>query len=90
MKNYYHQIILTLQRLKEAHPGYTMGKHISTIIDEIGDLWGSSDKDFLAALKKYEKQLEIDIPHSDDIEQIIKDGLDLNKTIEELHNGEEY
>jgi hypothetical protein len=89
MKSYYHQFILGLQRLKADHPTYTLGKHIATIIDD-SDLWGISDKDMFAALKKYEKQLEMDVPHEDDVDEIIKDGLNLDKIIEELHNGEGY
>lgn len=90
MKSYYHQFILGLQRLKAAHPTYTIGKHISTIIDDMGDTWGVSDREMFNALRKYEKQLDMDVPHEDNIDEIIQDGLDLNKTIEELHNGEDY
>jgi hypothetical protein len=88
--NYYHQFVLGLQKLKEAHPKYTIGKHLSTIIDEVGDLWGVTDKELVIALKKYIKQLDMDVPHEEEIDDIIKEGMDLNKIIEELHDGEDY
>ena len=33
-------------------------------------------------VEKYEEQLNITISHSDDIERIIKDGLELNKILD--------
>jgi len=56
-----------------------MGKHLSTIIDEYGDIWGITDKELAYALKKYKAQLEMYVPtHAEDIDEIIKDGLNLS------------
>jgi hypothetical protein len=65
-----------------------MGRHISTALDEYTDVWGVSDKEFLYAIQKYEIELNIDGPHIDDeeIEEIIKDGMNLDNIFEE----EEY
>ena len=86
--NYYRQIIQTLVRLQKAYPTYNMGRHISTALDEYSDVWGVSDKEFLYAIQKYEIELNIDGPHIDDeeIEEIIKDGMNLDNIFEE----EEY
>ena len=86
--NYYRQIIQTLVRLQKAYPTYNMGRHISTALDEYTDVWGVSDKEFLYAIQKYEIELNIDGPHIDDkeIEEIIKDGMNLDSMFEE----EEY
>jgi len=86
--NYYRQIIQTLVRLQKAYPTYNMGRHISTALDEYTDVWGVSDKEFLYAIQKYEIELNIDGPHIDDeeIEEIIKDGMNLDNIFEE----EEY
>ena len=86
--NYYRQIIQTLIRLQKAYPTYNIGRHISTALDEYSDVWGVSDKEFLYAIQKYEIELNIDGPHLDDkeIEEIIKDGMNLDNIFEE----EEY
>jgi len=90
--NYYNQIINLLQQLHIAYPGYNMGKHLSTALDEYGDIWGVTDKELLFALEKYKTQLEMDIPHTDDkeLDQIIKEGMDLENILKEEDNGEDY
>jgi hypothetical protein len=57
-----------------------MGKHLSTALDE-SDLWGITDRELLFALQKYEIELNMDFTHTDDeeIEQIIKDGMNLGR-----------
>jgi len=86
--NYYRQIIQTLIRLQKAYPTYNMGRHISTALDEYTDVWGVNDREFLYAIQKYEIELNIDGPHIDEeeIEEIIKDGMNLDSIFEE----EEY
>jgi len=86
--NYYRQIIQTLLRLQKAYPTYNIGRHISTAMDEYTDVWGVNDREFLYAIQKYEIELNIDGPHIDEeeIEEIIKDGMNLDSIFEE----EEY
>jgi hypothetical protein len=57
-------------------------------MDEYTDVWGVNDREFLYAIQKYEIELNIDGPHIDDeeIEEIIKDGMNLDNIFEE----EEY
>jgi len=83
--NYYRQIVQTLVRLQKAYPTYNIGRHISTALDEYSDVWGVSDKEFLYAIQKYEIELNIDGPHIDDkeIEEIIKDGMNLERMFDE-------
>lgn len=90
--SYYNQIIQLLQQLHMAYPSYNMGRHLSTALDEYGDIWGLTDKEILFALDKYKSQLELDIPHTDDkeIDQIIKDGMNLDDILKEEDNGEDY
>jgi hypothetical protein len=94
MRNdYYTQIIGLLKELKQAFPKYNLGKHLSTALDGNGDVWGMSDKELLHLLHKYKTELELDIPHSNDeeIDDIIKNGMNLNSMFEEEeYNGEEY
>jgi len=81
--NYYRQILQILERLRKAHPTYNIGRHISTALDGYDDIWGVSDKEFLFALEKYELALNIDVDHVDEeeIEKIIKDGMNLERTL---------
>jgi hypothetical protein len=72
-----------LERLRKAHPTYNIGRHISTALDGYDDIWGVTDKEFLFALEKYELELNMDSPHIDEeeIEEIIKDGMNLERTL---------
>ena len=74
--NYYRQIIQTLERLHKAHPMYSIGRHISTALDG-SNVWAITDKEFLHSLHKYETSLSMDNTHDEDIEDIIKDGMNL-------------
>jgi len=81
--NYYRQIIHVLESLHKAHPTYNMGRHISTALDGYDDVWGVTDKEMLFALEKYELELNIDVDHIDqeEIDEIIKDGMNLERTL---------
>jgi hypothetical protein len=81
--NYYRQILQMLERLRKAHPTYNIGRHISTALDGYDDVWGVTDKEFLFALEKYELALNMDLDHIDEeeIEAIIKDGMNLERTL---------
>jgi hypothetical protein len=58
-----------------------MGQHIATAMDG-SDLWGVTDKEMLFALQKYEASLDMDIDHNEEeIEEIIKDGMNLERTL---------
>jgi hypothetical protein len=74
-----------LESLHKAHPTYNIGRHISTALDGYDDVWGVTDKEFLFALEKYELALNIDIDHIDqeEIDKIIKDGMNLERMFEE-------
>ena len=79
--NYYRQIIKVLESLHKAHPTYNIGRHISTALDGHTDVWGVSDKEFLYSLQKYEIELNMDVDHEEDIEDIIEDGMNLGRTL---------
>jgi hypothetical protein len=72
-----------LENLHKAHPTYNIGRHISTALDGYDDIWGVTDKEFLFALEKYELELNMDVDHIDqeEIEKIIKDGMNLERTL---------
>ena len=73
--NYYAKIIHILQELHKDFPKYNMGRHLSTALDSYGDIWGITDKEMLYAMEKYVTELSLDIPHSDDINDILNDDL---------------
>jgi hypothetical protein len=86
----YNKILTTLKDLHKQCPLCNMGKHLATALDGYMDLWSLSDAEMLNLLKKYSENLEYDIPHKeDDVETIIKEGLNLNKLREELLSEEE-
>jgi hypothetical protein len=89
--NYYSQIVQLLHSLHVAYPEYNMGKHLATALDGYGDIWGLTDKEMLFALEKYKAELEMDIPHTDEkeIDQIIRDGMNLENILKE-EDGEDY
>lgn len=88
--NIYNQILHVLQQLHTDFPSYNMGRHISTALSDYGDLWGVTDREFLFALQKYKAELEMDIPHTDDkeIDDIIRDGMNLENILKEEDNGD--
>ena len=90
--NYYNQAIHILQQLHIAYPEYNMGKHLATALDGYGDIWGITDKELVFALEKYKIQLDMDVPHTDEneIDKIIKDGMNLEDILKEEDNGEDY
>ena len=89
--DYYNRILHVLQELHKAYPSYNMGKHLATIIDECGNLWGVTDKELAYSLGRYKGQLEMDFPYSEtEIDRIIKEGLDLDNILKEEDNGDNY
>lgn len=88
--NYYNKVLHILQELHTAYPQYNMGKHLATVLDECGNLWGVTDKELAYCLAKYKGQLEMDIRHIDDseIDEIIKDGLNLDNLFKEEEDGD--
>jgi hypothetical protein len=80
--NYHRKIIQILERLHKAHPTYNVGKHLSTALDG-SDMWGITDKEIFMSLQKYEIELDMDVNHDDkeEIEAIIKDGMNLERTL---------
>lgn len=86
--NYYNKVVSALQELHTIYPNYNMGRHLATALDGYGDTWGLTDREFLYALTKYKGELEMDIPHTDDIDQIIKEGMDLDSLFKEEENGD--
>ena len=62
-KDYFKEIIQTLNKLYKAHPTYNVGRHLSTALDEYGDIWGMTNKELAFALEKYSTELEMDGDH---------------------------
>jgi hypothetical protein len=89
--NDYYRVLALLQQLNASYPNYNMGRHIATALDEYGDVWGLSDKELLYAFEKYKAELDMDIPHTDEseIDQIIKEGMNLENILKE-EDGEDY
>lgn len=83
--NYYNQVLHLLQQLHVTYPTYNMGRHLATALDGYGDVWGLTDKEIAFALEKYKSELDLDIPHTDEkeIDQIIREGMDLDNILKD-------
>lgn len=90
--NQFKEIVSVLTDLHKDFPSYNLGRHLSTALDGYGDVWGMTDKELLFALQKYKTELELDAPHPSDeeIDEIIKDGLNLSSILDQEDNGEDY
>lgn len=87
--NYYNKVLSILQQLHNDHPTYNIGRHLSTAFSEYGDIWGCTDRELLFALEKYQAELELDVHHtSNDIDDIIKQGMDLDNILKEEDDDE--
>lgn len=93
-ENYKKQIIFLLEELSKSYPKYNLGRHLSTALDEYGDVWGLTDKEFVYALTKYKSEIDMDVPHTDDVdvEKIVREGMNLENILkeEEDYNGDNY
>jgi hypothetical protein len=91
-RNHYNQVIHTLQELHKSFPTYNMGRHLATVLDEYGDIWGMTDKELAYALYKYRSQIEMDVPHTDEseLDKIIKEGMDLDNILKEEDTDGDY
>ena len=76
--NAYEDSICLLKQLKTKYPNRTLGQHISTALDEYGNIWNLSDNEFLYALNKYRATLECDTVAEEDIDKIIRDAQNLD------------
>lgn len=81
MKTYYDRSLIILRKLKQTIPGISLGKHLSTALDE-SVIENLSDKMLFIRLNDYLSELESDVHHIDDIELIIKDGMNLNHILD--------
>lgn len=78
--NYKLEALDVLKTLAKEYPNQTLGMHIELAFsDYTNHLW-LSDKEFYFALEKYrcQKELDYDIQHSNNVEDILNDSTDLN------------
>lgn len=79
----YNQILNILSELHRSYPTYNIGRHLSTALEDYGDLWAVSDKEILYALEKYQAELDMNVVPEEDVEKILKDGYDLDNILKE-------
>lgn len=88
----YIQIVKLLTDLNTSFPQYNMGRHLATALDGYGDMWGITDRELLFALTKYKTELEMDVPHTDEeeLDEIIKQGMNLDDILKEDTDNGDY
>jgi hypothetical protein len=87
-KTNYQQCVTILTQLHKDHPTIPLGTHLSNAFSDYGNTWGMSDKEVLFALQKYKTQLELDYFPDNDIEKIVKEGMDLDNILLEEDDDE--
>jgi hypothetical protein len=58
-------------------PRQTLGKHLATALDD-HQIENLNDKEMFNILNDYLIELESDVPHCEDLEEILKQGMNLN------------
>ena len=86
----FSKLITILTDLHRGYPNYNVGRHLATVLADYGDIWGMTDKELVFAIEKYKLQLDMDVPNSEDIDEIIRQGMNLDSILKEEDNGEEY
>jgi hypothetical protein len=81
MRSYYSRSLIILEKIKKFIPNVTLGKHIATSLEDY-NIENISDKDLFIRLNDYLSELESDVPHCQDLEDIIKDGMDLDHILD--------
>lgn len=81
-KRYQIQTVKVLNALIKDYSSIPLGKHIATALDG-SDLFNILDRDFLKAVMDYKIELDLDVPHTEDVTQIIKEGMNLGTILED-------
>lgn len=73
----YKKALKVLEKLEKDYPSFGLGRHFETIRENCGDMWGTSHKEFLFQLEKYQATLELDkdnIASEDYVDRVIRDA----------------
>jgi hypothetical protein len=77
MNSYYKRSVNVLNKLNTIFPKQSLGKHLATALDD-HQIENLNDKEMFNILNDYLIELESDIPHCEDLEEILKQGMNLN------------
>ena len=84
--NYKKETLSILKDLVDQHPTQLLSTHLSMALSDYGKSFDSiSDKELYYIFEKYKcmKELDVDFGVSDDISDILKDGMNLDINIED-------
>lgn len=87
--NYGLDIAKSIKEMAKKYEGQRISTHLAIALSDYTDFDGISDKELWIALEKYmlEKDLDMLIPHDEDLDKIIKEGQNLD--IDALYEDEE-
>ena len=77
MNSYYKRSVNVLNKLNTIIPRQTLGRHLATALDD-HQIENLNDKEMFNILNDYLIELESDVPHCEDLEEILKQGMNLN------------
>jgi hypothetical protein len=89
-KDPYSKAINILLKLKEEHPTYSLGQHLSTAFSDYGDIWGLTDNEIVFALEKYKTEIDLNIVSDSYVDKIVKDAENLDTLFLEEDDEDEY
>lgn len=86
--NFFKKLISQLTELHTSYPNQSIATHLSTALQDYGDIWGLSDQELSFAIEKYQIELELNnfVPDKD-LDRIIEEGKNLDKI--DLYNDED-
>lgn len=88
----FRKIVKILEELHKEYPTFNLGRHLATALDDYGDFWGISDREFLYILTKYKTALELDQLHVMDdayVDKIVKDSQNFDDILKDNDGDEE-
>lgn len=78
--NFKPEIVKVIKDIANLRPTTAMSVHLASVLSDYVNFEGISDKELLHAFESYRYTLELDISiqHTEDIEDIIRDGMNLD------------
>jgi hypothetical protein len=71
----YNKCLSLLDEIKNSHPSISLGKHLETIREQCGDLWGVSDRTLLQCIQQYQSTISLfPVNYKEDIDDLLKEA----------------
>lgn len=85
---YFKGIINILKELNTKYPNQGIARHLHDATLEHKNLWGLDDKELHFSLVRYKQELDFNIVDDKEINEILKDGMDLDSILSDEQDWE--